>query len=102
MPTLQSQLASWSQRCADALADLGAQVEAVKKGAVEREKQRRKKERALEAVMGALEEKSGAGKKYGEDDVMDIDMEGGTGGRITRGMKRGAGNAFSNLGRRLG
>ena len=44
LPALQSTLQTWSQRCDAALADLEAQVAGVKKAAVDREKQRRKKE----------------------------------------------------------
>ena len=82
------------------------QVEKVKKEAVDKEKARRKKERALEAVMLSTEEKGTNGKRglgaHGGDDAMDIDDEGAS-GRVTRGgNKRGAGgfNAFG-VGRRL-
>jgi COP9 signalosome complex subunit 7 len=105
LPALQSTLQAWSRRCDSALADLEAQVEKVKKEAVDREKMRRKKERALEAVMQAGEEKS-TGKRglggLGSDDAMDIDDEGGS-SRITRGSKRGPANfGFGGIGKRLG
>lgn len=108
LPALQATLQSWSQRCDSALADLEAQVEKVKKEAVDREKVRRKKERALEAAMQSSEEK-GNGKRgllgAGGDDAMDIDDEGGS-SRVTRGNKRGASSGFSTFGlgggRRLG
>jgi COP9 signalosome complex subunit 7 len=96
LPTLQATLQTWSQRCSDALADLDKQVAAVKKAAVDREKQRRKKERALEVVMQSMDEK-GAAKRLGDEDLMEIDQEGS--GRVTRGSKRGTG---FGLGRRLG
>ncbi|KAF2128195.1 hypothetical protein P153DRAFT_343457 [Dothidotthia symphoricarpi CBS 119687] len=108
LPALQSTLQAWSQRCDSALADLEAQVERVRKEALDREKMRRKKERALEAVMQASEEK-GAGKRglatgLGGEDAMDIDDEGGS-GRVTRGNKRGPGGfglGGMGVGRRLG
>tara|TARA_R110002003_G_scaffold228_14_gene16695 strand:- start:11961 stop:12446 length:486 start_codon:yes stop_codon:yes gene_type:complete len=104
LPALQSTLAAWSQRCDAALADLEKQAEKVKKEAVDREKVRRKGDRALEAAMQAHEEKS-SGKRamgLGSDDAMDIDDDGGS-SRTTRGSKRGPGG-FGNLGmgRRLG
>ncbi|KAF2259537.1 COP9 signalosome subunit 7 [Lojkania enalia] len=101
LPTLQQTLQTWSLRCDTALADLDAQIKAVKLAAVEREKQRRKKERALEATILFHEEK-GAKRGVsglGDEDLMDIDQEGG--GRVTRGSKRGSG-AFGFGGRRLG
>ncbi|CAO2658062.1 Nn.00g073220.m01.CDS01 [Neocucurbitaria sp. VM-36] len=105
LPALQTTLQSWSQRCDSALTDLEAQVEKVKKEAVDREKLRRKKERALEAAMQTSDEKS-TGKRglmgLGGDDAMDIDDESG-GSRVTRGNKRGPGGfGFGGMGRRLG
>ncbi|KAJ4375529.1 hypothetical protein N0V86_007061 [Didymella sp. IMI 355093] len=107
LPRLQSTLATWGTRCDAALADLEAQVDRVRRDAVEREKLRRKKERAIEVQTS--DEKS-TGKRgpemrggYGDEDAMDIDQEGGS-GRATRGAKRGAG-AFGlggAAGRRLG
>ena len=107
LPALQSTLQTWSQRCDTALSDLEAQVEKVKSDAVQREKLRRKKERAIEVQ--TTDDKS-TGKRgstgYGEEDAMDIDQEGGSGGgsaRVTRGAKRGAGGfGFGGSGRRLG
>ena len=106
VPALQSTLAIWSTRCDAALADLEAQVEKVKSDAVQREKMRRKKERAIEVQTS---DEKGAGKRgpemrggFGDDDAMDIDQEGGS-GRVTRGAKRGAGTfGFGGTGRRLG
>ncbi|KAI8933764.1 hypothetical protein NX059_009476 [Plenodomus lindquistii] len=102
LPALQTTLQSWSQRCDSALADLEAQVEKVKKEAVDREKVRRKKERAVEAALQAEGEK-GNGKRaiVGGDDAMDIDDD-NTGGRVTRGTKRVPGGGGFGLGRRLG
>ncbi|KAH6220077.1 hypothetical protein HBI42_105500 [Parastagonospora nodorum] len=105
LPALQTTLQAWSQRCDSALADLEAQVEKVKKEAVDREKVRRKKDRALEAVMQASEDKSTSKRGlggYGGDDAMEIDDEGGS-GRTTRGNKRGPpGNFLGGMSRRLG
>lgn len=72
---------------------------------MDREKLRRKKERALEVAMQTNEEKS-TGKRglmgLGGDDAMDIDDEGGS-SRVTRGSKRGPGGfGFGGMGRRLG
>ncbi|KAF2189184.1 hypothetical protein K469DRAFT_723943 [Zopfia rhizophila CBS 207.26] len=105
LPTLQSTLRTWSQRCDSALANLEAQISEVKRAAVVRERERRKKERGLELTMASMEEK-GAGKRgmsgLGEEDLMDIDQEGGS-GRVLRGAKRGAaGFGFGGVGRRLG
>lgn len=106
LPQLQSTLATWSTRCDAALADLEAQVEGVKRSAGEREKLRRKKERAIEVQTS---DDKGAGKRgpearggYGDEDAMDIDQEGGS-GRVTRGAKKGAGGfGLGGPGRRLG
>lgn len=78
----------------------------VKRGAIHREKLRRKKERALEATLQTSDEKN-AGKRGlgggGVDDVMDIDDEGTGSSRVTRGSKRGPGGfGFGGMGRRLG
>ncbi|KAH9863650.1 hypothetical protein J1614_009582 [Plenodomus biglobosus] len=106
LPALQTTLQSWSQRCDYALAHLQAQVDNVKKEAVDREKIRRKKERAIEAALQAEGEK-GNGKRgimgMGADDAMEIDDESGS-NRITRGSKRGAGGGLGSfgLGRRVG
>ncbi|OCK85557.1 hypothetical protein K432DRAFT_318109 [Lepidopterella palustris CBS 459.81] len=104
LPTMQSTLFTWSQRCEDALSDLDKQMVAVKKAAVQRERERRRKDRGLEAAMAALEEK-GSGKRGagfgGEgqgDDAMEIDQEGV--GRWVRNAKRGSGLAGLG-GRRL-
>ncbi|KAH8728288.1 hypothetical protein GQ44DRAFT_702096 [Phaeosphaeriaceae sp. PMI808] len=105
LPALQSTLQAWSQRCDSALVDLEAQVGKVKKEAVDREKVRRKRERALEAVMQTNEDKA-SGKRglmgNSGDDAMDIDEDSGS-SRTTRGSKRGAGGfGFGGAGRRLG
>ena len=64
-----------------------------------REKQRRKKERALEAVMQIGEEKGS--KRLGDEDSMDVDDDGK--GRVTRNSKRPGGFGFGGgVGRRLG
>lgn len=104
LPALESTLQSWSQRCDSALADLEVQVAQVKKEAVDRERLRRKKERALEAMMQGGEEK-GLGKRgmtsgMDNDDAMDLDDEGGS-GRQTRGSKKGHGFNFGGIGRKL-
>ena len=78
---------------------------------MQREKLRRKKERAVEVQLG---DEKGAGKRGSEsrsgyaadEDAMDIDQEGG-GGRVTRGSKRGHGGQErfgfgGGAGRRLG
>lgn len=101
LPALQATLQSWSQRCDAALADLEAQADKVKKEAIDREKVRRKKERAVEAALHAESERSNGQRGVmgmGSDDAMDIDDEGGN-IRGTKGSKRG-----SNFGpgRRLG
>ncbi|KAF2820741.1 hypothetical protein CC86DRAFT_304514 [Ophiobolus disseminans] len=103
LPALQSTLQSWSQRCDTALADLETQVAKVKQEAVDREKVRRKKERALEAVISANEDKTPGkrGMGFGSDDAMDIDDDGGS-SRVTRGTKRGPGGGFGFGGRKLG
>ncbi|KAF2868821.1 hypothetical protein BDV95DRAFT_499785 [Massariosphaeria phaeospora] len=105
LPSLQATLQTWSQRCDNTLVDLEAQVVEVKKAAVDREKLRRKKERALELATQSNDEK-GAGKRgvsgLGEEDAMDIDQEGGS-QRGTRGSKRGASTfGFGGGGKRLG
>ncbi|KAF2680977.1 COP9 signalosome subunit 7 [Lentithecium fluviatile CBS 122367] len=104
LPAMQAALSTWSQRCDLALADLEARVAEVKKAAVDREKMRRKKERAMEVMIQTSEEKGGSQKRsvsgLGDEDCMDIDQEGGS-GRVTRGTKRGAGG-FSGFARRLG
>lgn len=94
LPALHTTLTTWSARCDAALGELEAQVDKVKRDAVEREKLRRKKERAVE--MGT-EDKAKRSEKAPDEDAMDIDQEGS--GRPTRGAKRGA---FGFGGRRLG
>jgi COP9 signalosome complex subunit 7 len=99
LPAMQSTLEAWSQRCDSALADLETRVASLKKEAVDREKLRRKKERALEAAMQT--EEKGAGKRammgMSGDDAMDVDDEGGS-SKPTRGSKRG----LLGIGRREG
>ncbi|ORY12411.1 hypothetical protein BCR34DRAFT_624324 [Clohesyomyces aquaticus] len=106
LPTLQQTLSTWSSRCESALADLDAQVVAVRHAAVLREKDRRKKERALEIAMAVGEEKGGAKRGMsglGEDDLMDIDQELSGSGRVLRGPKRAPqGTGFGGFGRRVG
>ncbi|KAH6642974.1 hypothetical protein C7974DRAFT_352028 [Boeremia exigua] len=102
LPGLQDTLAAWSARCDAALGALEAQVDAVKAGAVQREKLRRKKERAVEVQSGEDKGKRAPEMRggYGDEDAMDIDQEGS--GRTTRGTKRGAGGfGFGGTGRRL-
>lgn len=100
LPALQNTLQSWSRRCDAALAELETQVAKVKQEAVDREKLRRKKERAFEAALQASDEKNSGKRNLMGDDAMEIDDEGGS-GRATRSSKRGAGGfGFANLGRR--
>ncbi|KAJ4292656.1 hypothetical protein N0V90_009319 [Kalmusia sp. IMI 367209] len=82
LPILQQTLSTWSQRCDSALQDLELRAAEVKKAAVDREKLRRKKERAMEVMMQLNEEKGGKGARTGglEEDLMDIDQEGEVGG----------------------
>ncbi|KAG9200703.1 hypothetical protein G6514_006723 [Epicoccum nigrum] len=111
LPALQETLSAWSRRCDLALADLEAQADKVKAHAVQREKLRRKKERAVEVQLadekGAAKRGSDARAGYAADeDAMDIDQEGGS-GRVTRGSKRGPGGQErfgfgGGAGRRLG
>ncbi|KAF2737159.1 hypothetical protein EJ04DRAFT_488544 [Polyplosphaeria fusca] len=106
LPALSNTLETWSQRCDTALAELEAQVKQVREKAVERERQRRKRERALEVMAQFYDEKQsgkrGTGGLNGDDDMMDIDQEGS--GRVTRGSRRNAphGFGFGGMGRRLG
>ncbi|EUC45820.1 hypothetical protein COCMIDRAFT_94562 [Bipolaris oryzae ATCC 44560] len=99
LPALQNTLQSWSQRCDSALADLEAQAAKVKQEALDREKLRRKKERAFEAAMQATDEKNNGKRNLMGDDAMEIDDEGGS-GRVTRGNKRGSAGFGLHLGRR--
>ena len=69
---------------------------------MEREKLRRKKERAIDVQVS---EDKGSVKRgpagLGDEDAMDIDQEGSS--RVTRGAKRGPGGfGFGGTGRRLG
>jgi len=105
LPAIQSTLFTWSQRCEDALSDLDKQIAAVKKAAVQREKERRKRDRGLEAAMAELEEKGSAAKRgvgFSDEgqggDAMEIDQE--SMGRWVRNAKRGSGLAGPG-GRRL-
>jgi COP9 signalosome complex subunit 7 len=84
------------------LADLASQVERVKKEAVDREKVRRKRERAIEAMVAAGEDKPASKRGGGTaiDDIMDIDDDSGS--RTTRGSKKGHGSFGFGGGRRLG
>ena len=105
LPAMQATLFAWSQRCEGALADLDAQMAAVRAAAVRRERERRRRDRGLEAAMAALEDKGGAPKRgagFGDEgqgaDAMEIDQEGV--GRWVRNAKRGSGLAGLG-GRRL-
>lgn len=86
--------------------ELETRAAAMRQAAVDREKARRKRERAMEVLVQA-EENRGSGKRGGgpgaDEDAMDIDQEGGS-GRTTRGLKRGASGlgSFGGLGRRSG
>ena len=106
LPALQSTLSTWSNRCDSALEDLEARVAEVRKAAVDREMLRRKKERAMEVMLQANDDKGKSSQRRDEgyDDAMDVDEQGGSGsGRQLRGTKRGfSGGAFSGLGKRLG
>jgi len=107
---MQAALSTWSQRCDSVLQDLEARAAEVKQAAVQREKLRRKKERAMEVLIQASEEKSSSSsssQRRGmggpeEEDMMDIDNEGSS-QRVTRGTKRGHGSfGFAGMGKRLG
>ncbi|KAH7138668.1 hypothetical protein B0J11DRAFT_22330 [Dendryphion nanum] len=105
LPTLETTLSTWSAQCETTISELEDRVKQVRDAAVLREKERRKKERAMETVMSFLEEKGAkrGGAALVEEDLMDIDQEGG--GRQTRNSKRGMGGGFGGfggLGRRLG
>jgi COP9 signalosome complex subunit 7 len=104
LPSLQATLQTWSLRCDSALDDLEAQVREVKEKAVEREKDRRKRERALEAVIQHYDEKGA--KRGQDDDAMEVDQEGGNGGggRPARssGRRTGGGGFYGGFGRRAG
>jgi len=73
----------------------------VKQEAVDREKVRRKRERAVEAMMAVGEDKTGSKRGGGgaTDDLMDLDDDSG---KTTRGSKKGYGNFSFGGGRRLG
>ena len=106
LPTLQSTLSTWSNRCDSALQDLELRVAEVRKQAVDRERMRRKKERAIEVMLQASDDKAKGAKRVDEgyDDAMEVDEPGNGGsGRQLRGTKRGfGGGAFAGLGKRLG
>lgn len=78
----------------------------VRAKALAREKEKRRKEAAFEAVMAAEGELKGLGKRQVDEDAMEIDEQsqgGGGGGRVLRGSKRqGALPGFAGVGRRLG
>ncbi|KAF2493993.1 hypothetical protein BU16DRAFT_512194 [Lophium mytilinum] len=94
IPSLAATLAAWSARCGGALDELDAQIAGVRKAAVRREKERRKRERGMETAMGLLEEKSAGAAKRGEEggqgqgEAMEIDQEDIV-GRFARGVKKG-------------
>jgi len=102
IPNLQSALVAWSARCDDALAELEAQVAVVKRGAVQREKERLKKAEAMswwkeQYEHGHLHAKQEGKRGWDSSELMDVD-ENSLSGVRTRGMKRGGGGGGSFLG----
>ncbi|KAF2813061.1 uncharacterized protein BDZ99DRAFT_473784 [Mytilinidion resinicola] len=85
LPALSATLAAWSARAGGALDELDAQIAGVRRAAVLREKERRKRERGMETAMALLEEKSGGAKRGpggngeegggGAGEAMEIDQE---------------------------
>ncbi|KAF2454599.1 hypothetical protein BDY21DRAFT_291106 [Lineolata rhizophorae] len=105
VPALLDTVASWSARCDAALADLDAEMEAVRARAAERNGQRRMVNHMLDAAekeverrqqtnQGALSGKRTAGEGYDEGDAMDVDdrdssMPSHGSGKPVRSAKRG-------------
>lgn len=114
LPTLQSALANWEARCDDAVRDLEKKAQAVRQGAVEREKEKRKRERALEVMLGkdgatgsgaTGSSKKAPGQTEEEDTLMDLDDAGPPGGGSTWGGQTRSSRkmgGFQGLGRKLG
>lgn len=112
VPALVAELGAWAARCDDTLAELDAEIAAVKKRAAEREARRRKEEALRQRVEVNLDEKANAKRSHpnngnppaeGDADAMELDEgigegeESGTGGgKSSRGAKRAA---FSGRGR---
>ncbi|KAF2273488.1 uncharacterized protein EI97DRAFT_383531 [Westerdykella ornata] len=90
IPQLQTVLDAWELRCVEALGELEEKARAVKRGAVRRERQRRKVERAQHVVMEAgTGSGSGSGAK-GKRGLGAMEVEEERGGK------------FAGMGRRLG
>ncbi|GME37323.1 hypothetical protein GTA08_BOTSDO09898 [Neofusicoccum parvum] len=112
VPALVAELGAWAARCDDTLAELDAEIAAVKKRAAEREARRRKEEALRQRVEVNLDEKANAKRSHpnngnppaeGDADAMELDEgigegeeSGAGGGKSSRGAKRAA---FSGRGR---
>ncbi|KAF2200656.1 hypothetical protein GQ43DRAFT_441381 [Delitschia confertaspora ATCC 74209] len=111
LPSLQSSLATWSQRCDDALKELETQMYAVRRTAVDRELEARKRDQGVKLVMsdsktgaGSSKKREGAGED-GDEDLMDIDQEGNGSQGPRRSGRTGGLRGFAGtvgMGRRLG
>ncbi|KAL1632225.1 hypothetical protein SLS56_003805 [Neofusicoccum ribis] len=106
VPALVAELGAWAARCDDTLAELDAEIAAVKKRAAEREARRRKEEALRQRVEVNLDEKANAKRSHpnngnppaeGDADAMELDEgigegeeSGAGGGKSSRGAKRAA------------
>jgi hypothetical protein len=93
-----SVLENWDDRCVSVLAEIEGQVRDVRRKAMESRRREEAHAKAVEKAMYDGEKKGG--KRGGEEEEIEY-MDENT-GRKTRGAKRGGGNIFNGIGKRLG
>jgi COP9 signalosome complex subunit 7 len=109
VPQLKQTLQTWEARCDEAVKELEARVKAVRQEAVTREKEKRRREKAMEVVLGDANKEtpqSGQSSKRAnqDEDLMELDEQENP-WRPTRKSKMGGGSGFGSfqgLGRKMG
>ena len=102
IPHMVSILEEWDSRCVTVLADLEGQVREVRRKAQEQRKREAEHEKAVAKAMGEGGDGKGKlGKRGGEEEGDEWEVDEGGVGRI-RVAKRGGGKLFGGFGRKLG
>ncbi|PKS09874.1 hypothetical protein jhhlp_004497 [Lomentospora prolificans] len=101
IPPMMEKLSAWSGRCTSTLADLEAEIQAIKDKATQRQKEKEEEEKETQRLMATLKEPSleGIGKKSaagakslrfgkrgpiddGAEEAMDVDVEEDAGSKV--------------------